>query len=60
MGTTSGQSTTTIYGGETYVLEKPRASNTIVCFKEKPSGDAFAFNAAFLVDSLKGKYGIKN
>lgn len=60
MGTTSGQSTTTIYGGQTYVLSKPRSSNTIVCFKEKPSGGAFAFGAAFLVNSLKGKYGIEN
>jgi len=60
MGTTTGQSTTTIYGGQTYVLEKPRASNTIVCFKEKPSGDAFAYKATFLVSSLKGQYGIKD
>ena len=60
MGTTSAQSTTTIYGGQTYVLSKPRSANTIVCFKEKPSGGAFAFGAAFLVNSLKGKYGIEH
>jgi hypothetical protein len=60
MGMTTGEATTTVYGGQTYVLSKPRSSNTIVCFKEKPSEGGFAFNAAFLVDSLKGKYGIKN
>jgi len=60
MGTTYGQSTTTTYGGQTYVLSKPRPSNTIVCFKEKPTGGAFAYSATFLVNSLKGKYGIEN
>jgi len=28
--------TTTTYGGQTYIISKPSATNTILCFKEKP------------------------
>lgn len=53
---TSGQSTTTTTGGETHNYVKPRTANTIVCFKDKP--DDFAYDAAFLFNSLKAKHGI--
>lgn len=54
-GNTAYGSATT-YGGHTYVTVKPRSSNTIVCFREKPEG--FAYNAKFLIKSLKEKYGL--
>ena len=55
---TYGTATTTVSGGQTYNISKPRASNTIVCFTEKPKG--FTFNAEFLVKSLKQKHGIQD
>ncbi len=55
---TYGTATTTVSGGQTYNISKPRTSNTIVCFVEKPQG--FAYNAEFLVKSLKQKYGIQD
>jgi hypothetical protein len=42
------------YGGQTYHISKPRATNTIICFKEKPEG--FAYNATFIEKSMKDKY----
>jgi len=48
--------TTTTYGGQTYVISKPSAHNTIVGFKEKPTG--FSYESSFIVRSLKAKYGI--
>lgn len=53
---TSGQSTTTTTGGDTHNYVKPRTANTIACFKDKPEG--FAYDAAFLVNSLRAKHGI--
>jgi hypothetical protein len=58
-GTTYGQATTHVDGGETYVISKPRSTNTIVCFKEKPNVQGLVFNAAFIIESLKQKYKIK-
>ncbi|MGD0650109.1 MAG: hypothetical protein ABSA97_03045 [Verrucomicrobiia bacterium] len=58
-GTTYGQATTHVYGGQTYVMSKPRSTNTIVCFKEKPNVQGLVFSAAFVIDSLKQRYGIK-
>lgn len=55
---TYGTATTTASGGQTYNISKPRTSNTIVCFTEKPQG--FTYNAEFLAKSLKKKYGIKD
>lgn len=53
-GNTYGTATTTTYGGQAYHISKPRAANTIVCFKDKPEG--FSYNARFIEKSLKGKY----
>jgi hypothetical protein len=53
-----GNSTTTTYGGETYAISKPRATNTIVCFKEKPQVNGLVFEAEYVLKSIKGKYGI--
>lgn len=55
-GNTTGTATTTVTGGETYNISKPRTTNTIVCFSEKPEG--FSYNAEFVAKNLKDKYGI--
>lgn len=57
-GSTYGTATTTYSGGQTLQIIKPRATNTIVCFKEKPEG--FSYSAEFLSKSLKGKYGLNS
>jgi hypothetical protein len=56
-GNTYGTATTTQSGGQTYTVSKPRASNTIVCFEQKPEG--FSYNAEMVLSSLKQKYGIR-
>ena len=55
---TYGTATTTVSGGQTYNISKPRTTNTIICFTEKPEG--FVYNAEFIAASLKQKYGIQN
>lgn len=55
-GNTYGTATTTFSGGQTYNISKPRATNIIICFKDKPQG--FAYNAEFIINSLKAKYSI--
>jgi len=59
IGNTSYGSFNTHHSGGTSVpINKPRSSYTIVCFREKPEGNALAFDAAFLANSLRHKYGI--
>jgi len=53
-----GNATTTTYGGQTYLISKPSAVNTIVCFKEKPQVNGLVFDAEFVLKSIKEKYGI--
>ena len=55
-----GSATTTTSGGQTYIYSKPRSTNTIVGFKEKPRVGGLVYEAAFIVKSIEGKYGIKN
>ena len=50
---------TVTYGGETYNISKPRAINTIVCFKEKPADVLVAYDAALVSQQIREKYGIK-
>jgi hypothetical protein len=52
-----GSATTTTYGGQTYFISKPRITNTILCFKEKPEINGLVFEAAFVARSIKQKYG---
>lgn len=56
--TAYGTATSTTYGGQTYNISKPSSSNTIVCFKEKPT-NGLSYDAAFLYRSLTKKYNIK-
>ena len=51
---------TQYYGGDTFFYKKPRASNTIVCFRSKPDLGGLIYDANFLVRSLKSKYSITN
>jgi hypothetical protein len=53
-----GSATTTTYGGQTYFISKPRATNMILCFKEKPVINGLVFDAAFVAHSIKQKYRI--
>jgi hypothetical protein len=56
-GNTYGTATTTNYGGQTFLINFPNVTNTIVCFKERPEG--FVYNAPFVVKSMKEKYGLE-
>jgi hypothetical protein len=53
-----GNATTTIYGGQTYIISKPRASNMILCYKDKPDINGLVFEAEFIVRSIRAKYGM--
>jgi len=53
-----GTATTTTYGGQTYFITKPRTTNTILCFKQKPEIKGLVFDAEFVVKSIKQKYRI--
>lgn len=52
----SGKATTKTTGGQTYVISKPRSTNTIVCFKEKPVVSGVVYEAEFVAKSIRGKY----
>lgn len=56
--TAYGQARTVTTGGQTFVTQHPTTTNTIFCFTSKPDG-VFAYDAAFLVQSLSEKYGVK-
>jgi hypothetical protein len=48
--------TVTTRGGHIYAISRPRSTNTIVCFKEKPEG--VSYDAEFIVKSIGQKYGV--
>jgi hypothetical protein len=54
----SYSSFTTYTPGQTYTFYKPQSGIVIKCFQAKPDGIS-SFDAAFLQQSLKKKYGIK-
>ena len=45
-------------GGQTRNIVKPRSSNIIICFNEKPE-TMLTYNAGIVCDNLKEKYNIK-
>jgi uncharacterized protein YceK len=55
-----GSSTSTTYGGQAFTTSKPRETDTIVCFKDKPDVNGLVYDANFLVTSLKQQYNIKD
>ncbi len=57
-GTYSG--TTYYSGGQTYIFHKPRTSNTIKCFKEKPENiPTMVYDADQVKNNIKSQYGIR-
>ena len=55
-GNMYGSARTTTYHGQTFLISKPRESNTILCMNEKPDGNPFVFDAAFLAKSVTKRY----
>jgi len=55
-GNMYGSATTTTYHGQTFLISKPTTSNTILCLNEKPDGNPFVFDAAFLAKSVTKRY----
>ena len=45
-------------GGQTYMISKPSTTNIITCFKKKPKGLGAIYDASFIIQSLRAKYGI--
>ena len=56
--TAFGQSTTIAKGGDTYNVAKPRASRTVVFYKDKPEGQGLVYSSNFILESLGAKYGL--
>ena len=56
LGTINTNSITS--GCETYLIAKPSTTNIIACFKEKPKGGGLIYDASFVAQSIKNKYGI--
>jgi len=54
-----GSVTTTTTGGQTYYYSSPVSTNKCVGFKEKPSTGRLVYKAAFIIESIKRKYGLK-
>ncbi len=54
--TISGSSTS--YGGQSMFFEYPNTTHTIQCFKEKPTGNGMIYEAQFVADSFRKKYGL--
>lgn len=57
-GTAYGTAQTTTVGGHSFFVRKPSTRDTIVCLKERPS-EGVVYEAAFIAESIKAKYGIE-
>ena len=55
-GSGSFNSSTTTYGGHSYVVSRPTTSNTILLLHDKPQDGSLFFDAEFLKKSLMEKY----
>lgn len=53
-----GNAQSTTYGGQTYNISKPSATNVIFMLNERPQ-EVFAYSAKFVYKSISEKYGIK-
>ena len=56
--TSNGSARTSTSGSQTFAIQEPSPTNTILCFKEKPDVVGLIFEAEFVKTSLKQKYGI--
>lgn len=54
--TVYGSARTNNFGGQTFSVSRPSATNTIVCYREKPDINVMVYNAEFIVNSLQSKY----
>lgn len=45
-------------GKTVYTISRPSSTNTVVCFTEKPSEYSVLYDARFIVDSIRKKYGL--
>ena len=54
-------STTTTVGGQSYLITKPSATNTIVCFHEmrQEGNTGIIYEAEFIAGSIRNKYGMR-
>jgi hypothetical protein len=57
--TAYGRANTRTTGGQSFLINKPSTTNTIVCFESKPEGNFFVYDAQFVFNSLSQKYGLK-
>ena len=56
---TSGESTAAVVGNKNYTGTAPTSVNTILCFRERPEGQAaLVYDAAAVRKSLRAKYGL--
>lgn len=51
-----GSAHTKTTGGQTYIISKPRPTNTIICFKEKSEFNGIAYEVEYVKKSIKLKY----
>jgi hypothetical protein len=56
--TAYGRATTTTFGGQSFLITKPSATNTIMCFNGKPDVQGLVYDAKFVFNSLAQKYGV--
>lgn len=54
-----GSATTTTHGGQTIEFIKPRSSNIIKCFREKPVLNALIYDASLVCASIGARHGVK-
>lgn len=57
-GNTSYVNARTTGGAQTFIVRRPSATNTIVCFNGKPEATGFFYDAQFIFSSLGKKYGV--
>jgi hypothetical protein len=55
-GNIYGTGTTTTYGGNTTIINRPSAVNTVMMFKNKPELPGVIYDANFVCDSVGRKY----
>lgn len=48
--------TTNTYGGGTFLMRRPSATNTVVMFKGRPDGGGMVYDANFICSSIGQKY----
>lgn len=58
--TAYGRATTTTFGGQSFLITRSSATNTIMCFNGKPDVQGLVYDAKFVFNSLAQKYGVNN